>query len=143
MKRIVAPILLILGLACGVAFAQNITKGLQLSQDATGPFGVDAANNVYFQKKILSTSTVSPVLTSCGTAPSIVGNDTVGKVTTGSAATTCTITFTTAFNVAPACIISPQGASPVIPTYTTSTTALTMTVDVASTVYNYICMSQG
>lgn len=142
MKRILAPAILILGLACSVAFAQNITKGLQLSQDASGPFGVDAANNVYFQKKILSTSTVSPVLTTCGTAPSIIGNDAVGKLTTGSAATTCTVTFTTAYNVAPACIVAPQGSA-TFPTYTTSTTALTFTVDIASTVYNYICMSQG
>lgn len=143
MKKLLSPSLLILAFGLGLAFAQNITKGVQLSQDNTGPIGMDASNNIYFPNKILSTRTASPVLSSCGTTPSIVGNDTVGKVTTGSAATTCTLTFTAAYNVAPACIISAQGASPVIPTYTTSTTALTMTVDVASTVYNYICLSQG
>lgn len=142
MKKYLAPIGLCLALFASFALAQNITKSVQLSQDPSGPFGVDAANNVYFQKKILSVSTAAPVLTSCGTAPSIVGNDAVGKLTTGSAATTCTVTFTTAYNVAPACIFAPQGAA-TFPTYTTSTTAATFTVDIASTVYNYICLSQG
>lgn len=138
-----APVLLILGLACGIALAQTITKGVQLSQDATGPIGMDAANNVYFPKKILSTSTIAPALTSCGTTPSAVtGNDTVGKFTTGSAATTCTLTFNVAYNVAPACALIPQGNLN-FPTYTTSTTAITVTVDVASTAYAYICISQG
>lgn len=143
MKKYILPSLLILACFAGSVLGQNITKGVQLSQDPTGPIGMDASNNVYFPNKILSTRTASPALTSCGTSPSIVGNDTVGKVTTGSAATTCTLTFSAAYNVAPACILSAQGASPVIPTYTTSTTAITVTVDVASTVYNYICLSQG
>lgn len=139
-KLLLAALLLCLG--CASASAQTITKGVQLSQDPTGPIGMDAANNVYFPKKILSTTTASPVLTTCGTTPTIVGNDTVGKLTTGGTATTCTITFTTAYNVAPACIIQPQGGT-VYPTFTTSTTAITITVDVAATVYNYICLSQG
>lgn len=134
--------------ALGLAFiaspacAQTITKGVQLSQDPTGPIGMDAANNVYFPKKILSTNVASPVLSTCGTTPTIVGNDTVGKLTTGGTATTCTVTFTAAYNVAPACIVQPQGGT-VYPTFTTSTTAITITVDVAATVYNYICLSQG
>lgn len=142
-RTYLAPVLLILGLAGSLALAQVITKGIQLSQDATGPIGVDAANNVYFPKKILSTSTVAPVLSSCGTAPSVVtGNDTVGKFTTGSATTTCTLTFNVAYNVAPACALLPQGNLN-FPTYTTSTTAITVTVDVVSTAYAYICISQG
>lgn len=142
MKRHLAPIFLILAFACGLALAQNITKGVQLSQDATGPIGVDASNNVYFPNKLLSTRVITPTLSTCGTAPSIIGNDTVGKLTTGSAATTCTVTFSAAFNVAPACVVSAQGTA-TQPTFTTSTTALTMSVDIASTVYNYICLSQG
>jgi len=141
MKKYLAPVLLILGLGLGVAFAQTITKGLQLSQDPTGPIGIDAANNVYFPNKILSTRTVPPVISACGTGTAITGNDTVGKFTSGNT-TACVITFATAYNVAPACILAPQGNLN-YPTYTTSTTAITITVDVAATVYNYICMSQG
>lgn len=141
-RKYLAPVGLILALSLGLAFAQNITKSVQLSQDPSGPFGVDSANNVYFQKKILSVSTIAPVPSSCGTSPSVIGNDAVGKLTTGSGATTCTLTFVTAYNVAPACIFQTQGAA-TQPTFTTSTTAATFTVDIASTVYNYICMSQG
>lgn len=136
------PVFLILACLGAAAIGQTITKGVQLSQDPSGPIGMDAANNVYFPNKILSTRTTTPVLSSCGTSPSILGNDTVGKLTTGSAATTCTITFSVAYNVAPACILQTQGAA-TQPTYTTSTTAITVTVDIASTVYNYICLSQG
>lgn len=124
------------------ALAQTINKSLQLSQDASGPVNIDTLFSVYFPRHLLFPRTNSPVLTSCGTAPSIVGNDTVGKLTTGSAATTCTITFETAFVIAPACLVQAQGGA-TQPTYTTSTTAITMTVDIASTVYNYFCPSQG
>lgn len=141
-KKYLSIILPTLVLACGLAYAQTITKGVQLSQDPSGPIGMDAANNVYFPNKILSTRTTIPTLSTCGTAPSIIGNDTVGKITTGSAATTCTVTFSVAYNVAPACVVSAQGTA-TQPTFTTSTTALTMSVDIASTVYNYICLSQG
>lgn len=143
LHRYLLPSALILSLACGLAVAQNISKSVQLSQDSTGPIGFDTNNNVYFPNKILAKSVAAvPALSSCGTAPSIVGNDTVGKLTTGSAATTCTVTFSLAYNVAPACILQTQGAA-TQPTFTTSTTAITVTVDIASTVYNYICMSQG
>lgn len=143
MRKYLLPAVLILVGLLTASLAQNITKSVQLSQDGTGTIGYDTNNNVYFPNKILAKSTANtPVLTSCGTAPSIVGNDTVGKLTTGSAATTCTMTFSLAYNVAPACVVSAQGGA-TQPTFTTSTTALTMTVDIASTVYNYICMSQG
>lgn len=141
-RKYLGPIALILAITIGFACAQALIKSVQLSQDPSGPIQMDSANNVYFPKKLLSTSTVLPALTSCGTSPSIVGNDTVGKLTTGSGATTCTLTFATAYNVAPACVVSTQGAATQM-TFTTSTTALTATVDVASTVYNYICLSQG
>ena len=142
MRRIIAPIVILLTLGCGLAFAQIINKGVQLSQDPSGPIGFDSLLNTYFSNKVLVTRLNPPVLTTCGTAPSVLGNDTVGKLTTGSAATTCTMTFVNAYTVAPACVVSAQGTA-TQPTFTTSTTALTMSVDIASTVYNYICMSQG
>lgn len=142
-KNTLLTVFALLAIGLGASVAQNITKSVQLSQDGTGPIGFDTSFNTYFPNKILAKSTSAvPVLTSCGTAPSILGNDTVGKLTTGSAATTCTITFSSAYNVAPACFLQTQGAA-TQPTYTTSTTAITVTVDIASTVYNYFCSSQG
>jgi hypothetical protein len=140
MKRFLLPLLLILGLG-GLAFGQNITQGLQGAQD--GRFiGMDAAKNVYWPGHYLlnTTTNPAPVLSNCGTSPTYVGTDNAGKLTTGSAATTCTITFGTAYVTAPACIVQENGGV-TNPTFTTSTTALTITVDVASTVYSVWCTS--
>lgn len=144
MKKYLLPSLLILALAGAVALAQNITKAVQLSQDPTGLIGYDTANATYFPGHINNTTRGSPgpVLSTCGTAPSFTGTDNALRLTTGSAATTCTVTFGTAFVAIPACVITPQGAA-VQPTYTVSITAISMTVDVASTVYNIICMGPG
>lgn len=141
-RRALFPSLLILACFLASAVGQNITRSVQLSQDGTGVFGVDTNNSVYFSRHVLNRDSNAPVLSGCGTAPSIAGNDTVGKLTTGSAATTCTVTFSLAYAVAPACVISAQGTA-TQPTFTTSTTAIVITVDIASTVYNYICMSTG
>jgi hypothetical protein len=144
MKRLVINAALILGLAGGLAFAQTINSALQVSQDGRGIFGVDTNNNLYIQsnRHLLATSNVSPapVLTSCGTSPTITGSDFSFKLVTGSAATTCTITFGQAFVTAPQCFLQANGGA-TQPTYTTSTTALTVTVDIASTTYSGLCMS--
>lgn len=141
MRKHLLPSILILALAVGLAWAQNITKSIQLSQDGTGQIGYDTNGASYFPGHINSNNRVGapPVLSGCGTAPSFTGSDTALRLTTGSAATTCTVTFGVAHTTAPSCVITPQGAA-VQPTYTVSATAIAMTVDVASTVYNIICM---
>jgi len=144
MRKYLLPSLLILACFAGAAIGQNITKSVQLSQDPTGLVGYDTNNGVNFPGHINSTTrgSLPPVLSTCGTSPSFTGSDNALRLTTGSAATTCTVTFGTAFTTAPACVITPQGAA-VQPTYTVSATAISMTVDVASTVYNIVCMSPG
>lgn len=96
-----------------------------------------------FTGKIKSNGTGIPVLSGCGTTPTIVAGSTdfAGKLTTGSAATTCTITFSSTWGTAPSCILTPEGGA-THPTYTTSATAITVTVDIASTVYNYVCVGR-
>jgi hypothetical protein len=142
MRKYILPSLLILACFIGGALSQNINRAIQLSQDPTGLIGYDTTNNVYFPNHILSTirGGPAPVLSGCGTAPSFTGSDVAMKLTTGSAATTCTVTFGTPFVTAPACVITAQGGA-VQPTYTTSVTAISMTVDIASTVYAVVCMS--
>lgn len=84
-----------------------------------------------------------PTLSTCGTSPTIAAGSTsfAGTYTTGSAATTCTITFATAFSAAPTCLIlSAGGAATLVPTYSTSTTAITVATDIASTAYQYVCV---
>ena len=87
-------------------------------------------------------TTTAPVLT-CGTSPTIVGNDMAGTVTVGTASPTgCTITFNTAKSVAPACAVTSQSQLASF-AYTISTTAVTVTqTATSSNKINYVCMGQ-
>jgi hypothetical protein len=86
----------------------------------------------------------APGVSSCGTSPSIVGNDTTGAITvgTGGAATSCTITFDTAATNAPHCVVSNDtdiAANKVVTT--TSTMVVTQSsAFTAGAKLNYICM---
>ena len=84
----------------------------------------------------------SPVLSVCGTTPTIVGSDLSGKITIGSGVTTaCTVTFATTFTNAPACVVSGDNTA-VTYIATTSATVLTISssADMASDVISYICL---
>jgi hypothetical protein len=75
------------------------------------------------------TSGALPTLSSCGTTPSVTGNDTDMIVTVGSvSATGCTITFAHAYATAPVVTISNQSMSITnAMTFTVSTSAITIT----------------
>lgn len=120
----------------GFALAQ-VVSSFQLNQDPRGHFGTNSDGTH------LIVAGPAPVLTSCGTTPTVVGNDMAGLITTGSGATTCTATFAKAYVVAPACVVTIQGSVVATPTYTTTTAAIVFTVDIASTAYAYVCMSTG
>jgi len=142
MKKYLLPSLLILCLAGTYALAQTITRALQLSQDTTGAFSVDTNNGVYFPGHLLfpSTPRPGPSITGTGT-PTISGNDTSGVITMGSSATTATVVFGTAFVTAPACVLGWQAVL-AAETYSTSTTALTITqTSATSNKIGYFCPS--
>lgn len=81
-----------------------------------------------------------PVLSSCGTgSPTIHGSDIAGRLTTGTTATTCTLTFGATYTNPPACIVTAEGTA-TEPTYTNSATTIVMSVDIASTTYDYYCV---
>lgn len=148
MKRLFLDTLLILGLALGLAFAQNITKSVQLSQDGTGLVGYDILNNIYLPNHLLSTTRGGPPPTvtgsTCGTtAPSVTGTDYAGVITVGTSATTsCVLTFGTAFVTAPTCLLTPKSAILAALSYATSTTALTITqTSTANNTIAYLCTS--
>jgi hypothetical protein len=121
-------------------------SGALVEYDATAVrwiASVVAPANPTFTGNVTANGSGIPVLTSCGTSPTITAGSTAfaGTYTTGSAATTCTLTFATPFGVAPSClIVNNTAAAALVPTYSESTTALTVTVDVASTAYRYICV---
>ncbi len=87
----------------------------------------------------------TPVLSSCGTSPSIVGSDTSGTITIGSAATGCTLTFYTSWSVTtpssvPHCRLTSESAIP----FTFATTSTTITISeigvMSSTLLDYECI---
>jgi len=109
MKRYLAPVALILALALGVAGAQTINKALQLSQDASGAFGIDTTNNIYFPGHVLNTGAAGPAITVAGTGtPTISGTDVAGTITMGTNATTATATFGRPYVTVPNCVVTWQ-----------------------------------
>ena len=147
MKKYVLPSLLILAIGAGIAIAQNITKAIQLSQDATGAFGVDTNNGVFFPGHWLVKPAVVPTVSSGATTPSIVGSDASGLITVAAAATTVTLTFATAYVTAPWCLVSPNATSTTTTvSWTTATTNIAITESGAAGTMNklnYFCSSTG
>jgi hypothetical protein len=149
-KRYLLPSLICLGLGLGLAYAQNVNRGVQLSQDATGPVGYDnIQGGVYLPGHLLSTTRIgpAPVLSACvaGTGGSFQGTDFAGVFTQGNtAATSCVLTFGTAFQTAPSCNVSWNTGPLAAMSWTTSTTALTITQTSATTSrISYTCTSTG
>jgi hypothetical protein len=83
----------------------------------------------------------TPVLSSCGSGPSISGSDHSGTVTGGTGSTGCTVTFGTAYATAPHCTVTPRTGSVLNAfSYTISTTALTVTQTGLDTgLFDYVC----
>lgn len=86
-------------------------------------------------------------VSSCGTSPTIVGNDTRGKVTVGSGTTSsCVVTFGTAFNTAPYCVVSWLGSGTGLNTgvgvSSTTTTNMNVAFGTSTTAVTFIyhCM---
>lgn len=114
---------------------------------ATGTFTVvsgstqpSTLNNGLVVTGHISVSSATPSVTSCGTSPSIVGNDQFGKITVGSGVIgTCTMTFSVPWPNAPTCQIL-SGTVIASPTGTTTTTAFTFTgTSLTSDVVMYMC----
>jgi ABC-type phosphate/phosphonate transport system substrate-binding protein len=147
MRKYLLPSALILLFGLVFANAQVITRAIQLSQDTTGVFGVDANSGVYFPGHILNPAgnRPAPVLSACvtGGSPTLVGNDFAGVITGGTtASTSCVVTFGTAYVTAPNCVVTWQTGPLAAMSWTTSTTALTITqTSNASSKIAYMCTS--
>jgi hypothetical protein len=85
-------------------------------------------------------SSTSPVLSSCGTGPTMVGDDAHGEVTAGTTATGCTITFSQPYSIAPICTVTWQASPLASQSYAISGTAITLTQTSASNnKIDYVC----
>lgn len=83
-----------------------------------------------------------PSLSSCGTAPFVVGNDVVGRITVGTGVTTaCTLTFASTWTNPPACFVLSKSTTNAITSVSTITTSLTIgfTADADSDDFSYFC----
>ena len=139
-RRLLLPTALILALGLSAGVAQNINRALQLSQDASGAFGVDTNSNVYWPGHFLTQAT-APAMTLCGTSPTISGSDSWGTIVVGTTALVCTLTFRQAFLAAPFCVVSTPGTSVTPFTYVTGTTTIhfAFTGTLSSLRINYFC----
>ena len=83
----------------------------------------------------------APAVSSCGTSPTLVtgSNNMVGEVTAGTGATTCTITFSSAYHKAPFCNVTSQ--SGVAIGYTESASTLVVTgASLTASNFDYHCI---
>lgn len=129
LKFLLPTLLVLLGLGT-LAIAQTITRAIQLSQDASGAFGVDANNNIYFPAHALFPANVNtpvPTVSSGATTPTVSGTDAAGVITMNAAATTVTASFGRAYLSVPFCLISPSGTITTTISYTVATTSLAIT----------------
>jgi peptidoglycan/xylan/chitin deacetylase (PgdA/CDA1 family) len=108
-------------LLVGASSPTSLTNLFQVATSTWSMFSIDTSGHIY-------ATTTSPVLSSCGTSPTMVGGDSWGTITTGATANGCTITFASQFTSAPTCTVTNRSMSLVnAMTYTTSVSALTIT----------------
>lgn len=84
----------------------------------------------------------SPALTSCGSGPTITGNDHAGTVVGGTGSTGCTVTFANTYATAPHCTVTAQtGSLTNIFSYSVSVSAITTTETSFGTgKFDYVCI---
>lgn len=142
MKKLLLVTGLVLAIGTG-AYAQNITRSLQGSQDPRGPVGWDTSNFMYFPSHVnpgVGTS-AGPVSNGAGTFVG-VATDNSGIVSLG-VSTGASVTFATPFNQTPACVVSGIGGTGTVstPLLTVTTTGFIFQVGAAqaNSQYAYLC----
>ncbi len=130
----------------GVSFGTSATINIGTS-GATIPV-LNAANIFSALETFtghIAVSATPPVLTSCGTSPTVVGDDKAGTVTMGTSTPTgCVITFAAAYTSAPICVVTWRATPLASQSYAVSTTAITLTqTATSSNKIDYICLAQN
>lgn len=85
-----------------------------LVETAQGNFGIgtSTANTALTVNGIITSTSTPPVISSCGTSPSVTGTSNYGSITVGSvSATACTATFSVAFPTFASCLITNDSMS--------------------------------
>ena len=107
------------------------------------PRGNGAINTAGHMGSLPGPTSAPGTPTSCGTGtPSVVGTDMRGTITTGTAATTCTLPFGTAYASAPYCVVSDNSLVGFASVTSTSTSNMILGISAALTggKITYICI---
>ena len=112
----------------------NNTTGTLLADTLTLPAATVVTGS-------LGLTGTAPTLSSCGTSPSILGDDFAGTVTMGTGTPTgCVITFAASKVAAPHCNVTWRATPLASQSYAISTTAITLTqTATSSNVVDYMC----
>lgn len=108
----------------------------------SSPFG-QPIFGVQLNSHVLSSGT-APILSGCGTGPSIDGDDFSGTVTAGSTSNGCTVTFANVYQVAPHCLVTQQtGSLANTFSYSTTVSAITVTeTSLGTGKFDYVCVGR-
>lgn len=85
---------------------------------------------------------IEPVLSACGTNPTVVGNDMAGTITvgTGVSTTSCTLTFGYAYVIVPTCVVVNNSALQLIRAApTASALVITSATSFSTNTMSYVC----
>jgi hypothetical protein len=144
-RKLTTAFLVGLCFAIGLASAQVITRSVQLSQDPSGPFGVDASNNLYLQGNRhfnASGGNNPPTLGTCTAGVITAGSTDFSGQVTGATAATCAVVFGQAYATAPRCLVTPNNATAATTFVTAAaTTGFTFNQTATTTTFNWICVS--
>lgn len=116
----------------GGGYVGNVCIG---TGGASGTCSFQVLNNGHIG---ITPQSAAPTASSCGTQPTVNGNDVKGQVTEGTGAAGCTIRFGNSYGGAPSCVVSMQTGAI---TYSLSATAITVVnaTGVPSGNINYVC----
>ncbi len=118
----------------------STTNAANSTTIAVGSGALAGTGNLLITGHIATGGSGSPVVGGAAGCTLTSGNDTAGKVTGSTAGgTACTVTFSTAYAVAPKCVMSVQAGTILIST-APSTTVFSYTASSATAVSYYICM---
>lgn len=115
--------------------------GVYASASGTNSYSLFTEDRpVVFSDSMLHSFGTAPSLSSCGGSPTITGTNQAGKIVTGSAATGCVLTFASPAWISSdvTCVLTARGGG-VLPTYTPSSSTLTLNTAAASATYDYWC----
>lgn len=130
------------------ALAANNTIISHLDAAGLSRFNVRQGGDIYTYGRFIAQQASRPVVSACGTTPSVNrSNDQAGVITVGSSGgtvTECTVTFASAFQQIPACVVSGEAGSPALSITSKSTTAITVTAasDFQTLNFDYHCTEQ-